>query len=232
MTTFSQYYEENLYPLQNGVLNIVEKCDKNFYLTGGTAVSRGYYNHRYSDDLDFFTNGDENFDEHVHNILDNLKDNSYFWNNENEIIDTDDFVSIHLHHSNFSQALKIDFVNDVPVHFGDIQKTKIFSRTDSIQNILTNKLSAIFRYEEKDIADIYEICLHEKFNWADLISLAQQKEAMVDAEAISSVIDGMPEREFENIKWITSPDWETFCTHRRQIIQDICWLRDNSLIKK
>lgn len=41
MTTFSQYYEENLYPLQNGVLNIVEKCDRHFYLTGGTAISRG-----------------------------------------------------------------------------------------------------------------------------------------------------------------------------------------------
>lgn len=39
------------------------------------------------------------------------------------------------------------------------------------------------------------------------------------------------ECEFENIKWIAPPDWEMFCAHRRQMIQDICWLRDNSLIK-
>ncbi|MGI5097497.1 nucleotidyl transferase AbiEii/AbiGii toxin family protein [Treponema socranskii] len=53
-TSYSDYYEENLYGLQNGVLNIVKNLDVPFYLTGGTALSRGYYHHRYSDDLDFF----------------------------------------------------------------------------------------------------------------------------------------------------------------------------------
>jgi predicted nucleotidyltransferase component of viral defense system len=50
----SQYYEEKLYPLQNGVLSILSQSGTDFFLTGGTALSRGYYNHRYSDDLDFF----------------------------------------------------------------------------------------------------------------------------------------------------------------------------------
>ena len=56
MTSLSAYYEENLYPLQNGVLRAVENCKTRFYLTGGTALSRAYYRHRYSDDLDFFVN--------------------------------------------------------------------------------------------------------------------------------------------------------------------------------
>ena len=32
-----------------------------FYLTGDTALSRAYLNHRYSDDMDFFVNGSDNF---------------------------------------------------------------------------------------------------------------------------------------------------------------------------
>jgi len=32
-----------------------------FYLTGGKAASCGYLDHRFSDDLDFFTNDDPHF---------------------------------------------------------------------------------------------------------------------------------------------------------------------------
>ena len=52
--SLSEFYEENLYRLQDGVLNIVKNCGTPLYLTGGTALSRAYYRHRYSDDLDFF----------------------------------------------------------------------------------------------------------------------------------------------------------------------------------
>ena len=31
------YYEEILYPLQNGVLSTLAACEVPFYLTGGTA---------------------------------------------------------------------------------------------------------------------------------------------------------------------------------------------------
>ena len=48
MSSFSDYYEKKLYPLQDGVLRCVEECKTDFFLTGGTALSRGYYNHRLS----------------------------------------------------------------------------------------------------------------------------------------------------------------------------------------
>lgn len=56
------FYTQQLYPLQDQVLNLVNRVDTDFYLTGGTAVSRGYLNHRYSDDLDFFVNDDNRFE--------------------------------------------------------------------------------------------------------------------------------------------------------------------------
>ncbi len=43
------YYEENLYPLQNGVLSTLAACDAPFYLTGGTALHRHYFGFRYSE---------------------------------------------------------------------------------------------------------------------------------------------------------------------------------------
>ena len=46
------FYEQFLYPLHDEVLNYID-MDK-FYLTGGTCLSRYYFQHRYSDDLDFF----------------------------------------------------------------------------------------------------------------------------------------------------------------------------------
>lgn len=49
-------YATRLYPLQDEVLKIVNDQKTGFYLTGGTALSRGYLHHRLSDDLDFFVN--------------------------------------------------------------------------------------------------------------------------------------------------------------------------------
>ena len=54
MNVSEKYFEEKLYPLQNGVLNLVQKAETRFFLTGGTALSRYYTHHRYSDDLDLF----------------------------------------------------------------------------------------------------------------------------------------------------------------------------------
>lgn len=62
------YYQKNLYPLQDKVLQIVGAVDNNFYLTGGTALSRAYLHHRFSDDLDFFVNADETFKDQVEQI--------------------------------------------------------------------------------------------------------------------------------------------------------------------
>lgn len=63
------FYEEKLYPLQDSVLKAFRQVETEFYLTGGTAASRGYLNHRYSDDLDFFVNDDKRFELWVSRII-------------------------------------------------------------------------------------------------------------------------------------------------------------------
>lgn len=44
------FYFEQLYPLQDLALALIQQQDTGFYLTGGTAVSRVYLHHRFSDD--------------------------------------------------------------------------------------------------------------------------------------------------------------------------------------
>ncbi|MCP4129800.1 MAG: nucleotidyl transferase AbiEii/AbiGii toxin family protein [bacterium] len=65
MDSYEKFYREKLYPFQDGVLNIVKKLKTPFYLTGGTALSRCYYNHRFSDDLDFFVNNEKGYSSYV-----------------------------------------------------------------------------------------------------------------------------------------------------------------------
>ena len=52
---------KKLYELQDRVMDVIFATESIFYLTGGTALSRFYYEKRYSDDLDFFTELNEDF---------------------------------------------------------------------------------------------------------------------------------------------------------------------------
>lgn len=55
------FYFQTLYPFQDRVLRTLDKLDTGLYLSGGTAASRGYLHHRFSDDLDLFVDDDERF---------------------------------------------------------------------------------------------------------------------------------------------------------------------------
>ena len=217
----SEYYEKSLYPLQDGVLNTLNRSGSNFFLTGGTALSRGYYNHRYSEDLDFFLDNSTAYDEELNAVLALLREQGFFWNTQKDYVRDKDFATIKVGHGNADTMLKLDFVNDMVPLFGEIQKTTLFNRTDSIRNILSNKLTAIFRYAAKDIADIREIALHEKIIWPDIIQEARQKEAGLELIYISEILSSVPRDEFEAIAWIIKPDWEAFRNDINRIVYEM-----------
>ncbi|BBO81342.1 hypothetical protein DSCO28_19080 [Desulfosarcina ovata subsp. sediminis] len=137
------YYLDKLYPLQDDVLAIVKGLNLNFYLTGGTALGRCYLNHRYSDDLDFFMNDSDNFKAECSTAINALKNR---WTCD-VAATSETFARIFLRKENLT--LKVDFVNDVPRHYGKIQGFPIFHRVDSWRNILSNKLCALSRSEFK-----------------------------------------------------------------------------------
>jgi hypothetical protein len=216
----SQYYEENLYPLQDGVLNIINQSDTDFFLTGGTALSRAYFNHRYSDDLDFFLNQSQSYDDQLDKVFALFSENGYIWDTKNDFTRAENFTTLKIRKNN-DVLLKLDFVNDMVPHYGDYINTNLFNKTDSIRNILSNKLSAIYRYAAKDIADIREIVLHETVDWSIIIQEARQKEAGLEFIYISEILLGMPQSEFESIAWTKRPDWEEFKADINRIVYEM-----------
>lgn len=125
--------------------------------------------------------------------------------------------------------LKIDFVNDVAEHYGELMQDAILGTLDSWQNILSNKLSAIFRYEAKDIVDLWLIAKHYRFDWIQILTEAKNKEAGVDPIVIFEILQSFPEDALETIKWVRPVEQKIFQQELKQIADDILRGRENTL---
>lgn len=227
------YYLRKLYPFQDGILNIVKELKLPFYLTGGTALSRCYFAHRYSDDLDLFVNKDKNFNQYVETFYKTLlnKQGSGLFNiNQQNTRRSENFTQFFL--NNEGMELKVDLVNDIAAHFGGLIEDKKLGLTDSLRNILSNKLSALFRYEAKDIADIWIICKNLDCNFREIIKEAKDKEAGAEPVAAYEILSSFPADKLDIIKWIEEPDKEAFKKEILQIAEDILYGNENSLSRK
>jgi predicted nucleotidyltransferase component of viral defense system len=201
-------------------MNILQHSGTDFFLTGGTALSRAYYNHRYSDDLDFFVNQSQTYDEQLDKVLALLHENGFVWDTGQEFTRAKDFTTLKVKKDS-ETLLKLDFVNDLVPYYGEIKETSLFYRTDSIRNMLSNKLSAIFRYAAKDVVDIREIALHETINWPVIINEARQKEAGLEFIYIAEILTSMPQSEFETVTWTKKPDWQEFRNDIDRIVHEM-----------
>ncbi|HOJ29420.1 MAG TPA: nucleotidyl transferase AbiEii/AbiGii toxin family protein [Spirochaetota bacterium] len=156
-----------LYALQDDVLKVIFNLENNFYITGGTALHRFYYNARYSDDIDLFVNNSFTFHEEVQEIFEAIANNGF---DIERSVSTRDFYRIMV-----DNILRLDFVNDRVYRHG--KSTIINSiRVDNKINILTNKITAIInRDEEKDIFDLFCFAYNENFNWEEVLHIANKK---------------------------------------------------------
>lgn len=192
----NSYYEDTLYPLQDRVLKIIANLATPFYLTGGTALSRCYFQHRYSDDLDFFVNKDHNFKLDAEKIVKALQNNQVIVN-----LKTDDFYSLTI-----EKILKVDLVNDVAAYFGDLKKHSIFSRIDNVENILSNKLTALIsRDEPKDIVDIIVISENKRIDWKKIFTDVNSKAVGIFPPGIAQKLETFPLELLSKIKWVGNP---------------------------
>ncbi len=233
MNVSEKYYEEKLYPLQNGVLSLVQKAETPFFLTGGTALSRYYTHHRYSDDLDFFVISDPEYAGHVNIILQRLiaaENSGVFHLDRNSLNKGKAYTQLFITDTEQNEIeLKVEFINDVAAHYGSIAYVPILGRIDSLRNILSNKLTALFRSEPKDVVDIHAIALQQSFNWRDIVTEAKSKEAGADPEIIYDMLNSFPLKYLDTIKWISQPDTNTFKHEIQTIADDILYGRNNSL---
>lgn len=191
-----------LYPFQDEVLDIINRVDTGFYLTGGTAASRGYLDHRYSDDLVFFVNDDPDFTLWTGRIIQALN-TSGDW--QLEIISRHDrFVRLNLIRPDL--VLKLECINDVPSRVGKVSSHPVLGRLDSAENILANKLTALLSREEpKDMADVWGFCCRMGLSIQQAISGAQGKAAGIFPADLARVLLSVSEADHELIRWVSPP---------------------------
>jgi predicted nucleotidyltransferase component of viral defense system len=167
---------KKLYKLQDKVLEQVFKNEKIFYLTGGTCLNRFYKEKRYSDDLDFFTNDNQDFYRAIRSIRVLFK--KYF--QVTEEITSKDFIRFKI-----NNLLQVDFVNDRVARYKDPVYLKNGYIIDNIENILSNKITAVIaRDNPKDVFDIYLIDKFYKVNWIEILKISQKKSAFDNNDLI------------------------------------------------
>lgn len=161
-----------LTPLQRRVLDTLfaeEAFARTFYLTGGTALAVFYLGHRYSDDLDFFTNGpDPGF---LWPMLQKLRE-PFGVTVESR---TPSFIRIQC-----GKELRVDFVQDAPFRVGVPIRHGAW-QVDTLENITVNKITAIQgRLDVKDYVDLYLLLKKRPGNILKLLEAAKQKDASIE----------------------------------------------------
>lgn len=212
--TNPSFYFDILYPLQDRAIQAIMQADTEFYLTGGTASSRVYLHHRFSDDLDYFVNDDNRFGLWAERVIQSLAKNTDW--TCNVLMKEERFVRLNLVIADAS--LKLEFVNDVPAHVGEIGAHPVLGRYDSAENILANKVTAALdRKAPKDLADIWGFSAQKNLSLHEAITGAQGKAAGVFPADLGRVLCSVTREDWEAIRWITAPPVEVYISQLNQL---------------
>lgn len=208
------FYFEDLYPFQDRVLQTITGLDTNFYLSGGTAASRGYLNHRFSDDLDLFVDDDPHFALWSARVIQALSHHNS-WQCE-ILLQEERFVRLVVIEA--SVSLKIECINDVPARVGSVRLHPLLGRLDSPENILANKITALIdREEPKDFADIWGFCCQMQLSLLEAITGAQGKAAGIFHADLARLLLSATRDDWVSVRWITAPAAEQFLSDLQRL---------------
>ncbi|MCP4149905.1 MAG: nucleotidyl transferase AbiEii/AbiGii toxin family protein [bacterium] len=216
----SNEHYQKLYRFQDEVLGFIERFKPVFFLGGGTALSRFFYKHRYSDDPYFFVLEENDFIEVVQDIHQKLEDSGYRVSTYGF---TQTFCRISLEEPGKYPGfpLKCDFIAARKnTHIGDFITRPIFSAIDNPRNILAEKLSFIYKKSPKDIADIWTICRNLSFNWEEALEQANRKRTTVPL-LVAEAMEVFPAADLKSVRWIRPIQVEHFKRVRDIIVHNI-----------
>ncbi|MFA6507210.1 MAG: nucleotidyl transferase AbiEii/AbiGii toxin family protein [Treponemataceae bacterium] len=214
-----------LYNLQDEALNLVFSEPYGLYLTGGTALSRFYLQHRYSDDLDFFTNDVNVFSDIFRLIQEKI---STQWTQVRFDVDARDFKRLRIETEKAS--LKLDFVADRTPRIGLPIQIGTYT-IDTVRNILSNKICAVIgRDEGRDVADIIQISRRRRFSWADIVTESLRKDRF-SLDDLLYRLRAVPSEILEDVPYIDTFDVEASLRDIEKITMDIEKMSINSIAR-
>lgn len=214
MASSNDYCEKELYPLQDEVLFAVADVPSKFHLSGGTALSRFYFGHRYSDDLDFFLNDDPAFALEVSRATAALEK----VNPLGLSFLTRDVRYVLAQWKPGNIPLKIDFITDVPSRVGVPARHSDVGCIDTPENILANKIPALCdRRAPKDYADIWVLCCRERYDIHTALGHASSKAAGIFPLLLAESILAVDETVYRSVRWRQGPDEGIFINQFREL---------------
>lgn len=190
---------------------------RRFYLTGGTALAAFYLQHRYSEDLDFFSENEFDVSQ-LSVFLKTIKDDMR--------ISKIDFQQSYNRNLFFltigNEILKTEFTffpfprikKGVKAHGVEI---------DSLLDIAVNKLFTIYqRTKARDYIDLYFICRGKKFLIHDLVQKAKAKfDWHIDPIQLGTQF--LKAREAQDyprmIKETSDKEWQSFFTEEARKLE-------------
>lgn len=215
------HFFDRLYPLQDEVLQVLSATETGLYLSGGTAASRGYLQHRFSEDLDLFVNDDASFGLWTARFIDRLAGRPEW--HLRVLLREARFVRLEVEST--ATTLKVEMVNDVPAHVGEIALHPQLGRLDSPENILANKLTALAdRDEPKDLADVWGFCCRLGLPLSRALDDASSKAAGLFPPALARGLLSASRADWELIRWIEAPDPDAFLADLRRLGEELALL--------
>jgi predicted nucleotidyltransferase component of viral defense system len=160
-----------LTPFQIALLRIVSGSElKNkFYWTGGTALAYFYLKHRFSNDLDFFSDEKVNYQE-VFPLVEKISKKL----NLKKIGDRKIFDRWEFFLKN-DKEMRLEFVH---YQFKNLKPRKKWKNifVDSLEDMAANKTMALIdRHDIKDVFDVYFLIKRKKFTPQYLLKLVEKK---------------------------------------------------------
>lgn len=214
-------YFTKLYPFQDAVLGAFSATDTEFYLTGGTAASRGYLRHRFSDDLDLFVNDDQRFVLWADRLITSVAGRPEW--DVSVVLRDPRFVRFLV--STAGLGLRIELVNDVPSRVGQVSIHPVLGRLDTAENILANKLSALAdREEPKDLADVWGFCTRMGLSLAKALEGAQGKSAGLFPVDLARRLLSATSSDWELVRWIEAPPVDQFVRDLQRLGEELLLL--------
>ncbi|MEK7673651.1 MAG: nucleotidyl transferase AbiEii/AbiGii toxin family protein [Patescibacteria group bacterium] len=162
----------NLTPFQKVSLEIfgVSKLRDKFYWTGGTALAFFYLRHRFSNDIDFFSDEEFNSQEILPIVESISKKLRLKIIGERKIFDRREFLF-----KNGGKEMRLEFVH---YKFGKLKPRQKWKNifVDSLEDMTANKTMALIdRHDSKDAFDIYFLLKNKKFTPKYLLKLVEKK---------------------------------------------------------
>lgn len=183
-------------------MDLISKTDllrETFYFTGGTALSELYIHHRYSDDLDFFS--EEKLDQELIFTLISDWGKKYKFNFTSRFVEVVYRFDIIFHNK---PGFKLDF-GYYPYKRIEKGNKYLNLEIDSLRDIATNKLLTINqRTDVKDFVDLYFLLQNHYTVW-DLIYGVQKKFKQYDLDILLLTEDFLKAEEFTSLPKMIKP---------------------------